>query len=110
MDLKRGVKSYMIPRRFYYKKFDEWQVGGYKMIDFSKSTVDLSSMPDYYQDKFSLITRKVEKNYFLNHLVYHELAQIEHVDNTYYFRPDFISQLHIAQSDDYKGNLSFQAI
>ncbi len=80
----------MIPRKFFLNKFDEWQSNGYSLIDFSRYTVDLSEMPLYYQNRYAQIQRTIAKNYFLNHLVYHELARLDYANNTYFFKPDFI--------------------
>lgn len=81
---------HMIPRKFFMKQFETWKSGGYSLIDFTNAKVDLSAMPHYYQKKYKQIQRNIEKNYFLNHLIYHKLARVQLVKNTYYFEPDFL--------------------
>tara|TARA_Y100000588_G_C14139244_1_gene875280 strand:- start:910 stop:1209 length:300 start_codon:yes stop_codon:yes gene_type:complete len=87
------LRVHQIPRKFFLDCFEKWKSNGYSIIDFAESKVDLTSMPDYYQRNFKNIERNIEKNYFLNHLLYYRLAQVEHVNNTYYFRPDFVCDI-----------------
>lgn len=77
----------LIPRRFFEKKFEEWQASGYQVVDFTKAEVDLTELPEYYEEKFESTERKVEKNYLLNHLLYHNLAYYIKNLNQYVFKP-----------------------
>ncbi len=81
-----GELEKLIPRKFLTKKFDEWQLAGYKVIDFTKSDVDLTELPEYYKEKYESTERKIEKNYLLNHLLYHNLVSYMKVLNRYVFK------------------------
>lgn len=76
----------LIPRKFLTKKFEEWQLTGYQIIDFTKLDVDLTELPEYYKEKYESTERKIEKNYLLNHLLYHNLVSYIKVLNRYVFK------------------------
>lgn len=76
----------LIPRKFFNRKFEEWQSSGYQLIDFTKAEVDLSELPEYYEEKYEGTERKVEKNYLLNHLLYHNVAYYIKEFNRYVFK------------------------
>jgi len=76
----------LIPRKFFKRKFEEWQVSGYQVIDFTKVEVDLSDLPEYYEEKYVSTERKIEKNYILNHLLYHNLVSYIETFNRYVFK------------------------
>ena len=75
-----------IPRKFFKSKFEEWQTSGYEIIDFTKSDVDLSELPEYYEEKYMSTDRKIEKNYLLNHLIYYNLVSYIKEVNHYIFK------------------------
>jgi len=76
----------LIPRKFLKTKFEEWQSQGYQVIDFTQSEVDLNELPEYYKEKYESTERKIEKNYLLNHLLYHNLVSYIKVLNRYIFK------------------------
>jgi len=65
-----------IPRRFFKKKFKEWQENGYELRSFKKIEIDISLLPEYYRDQFDNTSRNIEKDYLLNHLIYNEIAYV----------------------------------